>query len=152
MISLADVNEAILDTLSGASGIQTVQQISGIKEHMPEADLPAIQCFPTQWSKVGGDTQQTTFGTFGSETPVQQYNVTYSVRVFVEPYAHIGQAMNRYVTIADALNAVFEQQTGAEPFGTAKIRSFVYEAEHVVFEYADQRIIGIQYQVNVRQF
>jgi len=148
--TFATLNTAIEDTLSTATGITRSQDLSEITDNIPEGDLPLLQVYPQSWEGMG----ETAKNSFGSVSILQQKQFVFHADIYVSTLTNFSQGMTKFVTIAQAITDVLDAQKVRPLFGDSQqvIQNFKWSAERVVFEYSNQKFIGIRVTITLEIF
>lgn len=148
--TLITLNTNIETTVSQASGIKRAQDLNEITKNIPFADLPLLQVYPDKWqSPRDSEVAKNTFG--GGNQPLQIFSPVYNLDVYIAKLTVFAESMTKYAQIAQALTEVFEAQVQRPLFGDSEdvIQNFSWEAERVIFEYSQEKFLGIRCQITL---
>lgn len=143
-ITLAQINNAITDTLDNAVGVvRAASQARGqLVESPPSGDMPLLQ---VAWAgmEVSSITEldRATFKA-GVRVPVFVWNAD----VIVRQRSYMGEDMQAVITLCDAVYDILEAQT-TSLFGLPGIQQFRWDAEPVSYPYGDPQVfyVGIRF-------
>ncbi|NIP86511.1 MAG: hypothetical protein GTO03_13470 [Planctomycetales bacterium] len=158
-ITLAQIIDAVEDTLDGATTVVRSQSYDELTEGVHPADMPLLQVYPEANLGVdagGGTSDRFTFGGKGGDenTPLRQKEYAIHADYYAQQRSHIGEDMSALVDGIDAMETVLESQDVKNYFGLAGIRSFTWSWSRVTFVYGDPQMsyVGARFVINVRVF
>lgn len=146
-ITTAQINTAILTTLSAAAALVRSQDYDELTEGMQ--DTPALQVYfeTHEGDSVNTTTHQSTFG-----GGVQQVTMTFHADVYANQRSNIGEDMSRLYTVVDQIIDILQAQKHKPYFGLAGIQAFHWSAQRVVFAYGQVDYVGTRFVITVRIF
>lgn len=143
-ITLGQIVDAIETQLSTATGLVRSQSYSELTEG--QNVLPTLQVYPQSGNTDASTANdRTTF-----KAAVRQYTYTIHADLYARQRSHIGEDMNKLVTMIDAIeNRLTAEKDG--DFGLAGMKSFKWSWERVNFVYGDPAInyYGARFTIQV---
>jgi hypothetical protein len=148
-ISIAEINDAIKDTLAGAAGLTYAQSYNELTEGIN--DSPILQVY---WQSHRVDpisqTSQTTF-----RAVVRQTSLVFFADLYPRQRSHIDEDMGALLPLVDAIDDILEAQRVKPYFGLAGIEAIEgWEAQQVLFENPpnDVKFLGARFTIRLRVF
>jgi hypothetical protein len=141
-VTLAELTDAVADTLADAASLGSTQSYNEITEGA--VDLPSLQVFPLSFAEdsSGGETDRKTF-----QAGVRVKDIGIRINVFAAIRQNLAENMTAYVTLMDELIDIIEAQDTKPYFGLEGIKSFRWNFEHVIFEHGAMKIVGAQLDI-----
>lgn len=147
-VSIAEICDAITETLTPAVGLARAQSYDELSEGMN--DLPALQVYPEMGNQdPSGNADRTTF-----RAAVRQTELTIFADYYARQRSHIGEDMAALVSGIDAIVDELEKQDTKPYFGLEGIKAFSWSFRRVTFVYGDPQVsyIGARFEIKVRVF
>ncbi len=143
-ITLAQLLDAVKDTLETATGLNTAQSYDQLTESLN--DFPVLQITPeAETVGGGGDTDQVTFG----PDPARHHEYTIHADLYAGPRAHIGQDISTLVGMIDAIRVVLLSEATII-FGLSGIDYRDWSWSRVTFIYNEERIyVGARFVITL---
>ena len=146
--TLAEINNAITQTLADAVGLTYTQSFDELTEGIQ--DTPVLRVYPTAGkTDVTTATDRTTFS-----GKVTQTQLSYHADLYATQRHHLGEDMAKLIPLIDAIIDVLEAQKQTPLFGVAAIKAFQWNWNGIVFAYgrAEQKYTGARFVLNLRMF
>lgn len=142
--SLGDLSKAIGTTLSAAAVVQRLEQYDGLSEGMP--DKGVLQVYPDQniGTSFDSDTHKLTLQT---KHTIKEY--TCLADFYVRPRSQIAEGMDEFVQAVDDFEDILDVQD-CPNFGRNEIRSFRWNWDRVIFDYAGDQYVGLRIFITIR--
>ena len=142
--SLGDLSKAIGTTLSAAACVQRLEQYDELTEGMP--DRGTLQVYPDQniGTSFDSDTHKLTIKT---KHTIKEYIIICDF--YVRPRSQIAEGMDEFVDAVDDFENILDVQD-CPNFGRGEIRSFRWNWDRVIFEYAGAQYVGLRIYVTIR--
>jgi hypothetical protein len=145
-ITIAQICDAIEETLGAATGITRAQSYDELTEGIQGADTPLLQVYPeANITDAMGTSDRTTFG---GGVRVKTYTI--HADYYARQRSHIGLDMKQLVDSIDAIETVLEQQNSLPLFGLAGIKSFQWMWNRVQFDYGGAPFMGARFVLTIR--
>ena len=147
-VTLAEVCDAIEDTLDAATTLVASQSYDGLTEDVH--DYPLLQVYPQRGECMPG--QQVERQTFQAGIRVTDYVI--HADYYAKPVSHAAEAMEAVVDGVDAIETILEAQNTKPYFGMVGIQAYRWEWSRVVFvtAAAGHLYAGAQFIITVRLF
>lgn len=156
-VNLTTIDDGIRDTLFNAldaanSDIQWVDNLDDLNEGI--GNTPSIQVYWDSLNPVseGSATDRRTFGGNASVAPMRTQRYIWTVDLYLDPRAIIGQMFAKMLPYVDEVNAVFEAENQGPYFGVTGIKSFTYTATRGQQTYASVVYPTVQWTVEIYVF
>lgn len=133
-ITLAQICDAVADTIAEATTLTHVHSYDELKEGMP--DTPTVEVYPqsiNQDPSTAG-TDRTSF-----QAGVRQTDVTIHADLYAARRSHLGENMATLLPLVDAVVTRLEAQNTKPYFGLVGLKAFTWSGERVVFERSEPR-------------
>ncbi len=142
--SIGTLSKAIGTTLSAAASVQRLEQYDELTEGMP--DRGTLQVYPDQnlGTSFDSDTHKLTLKT---RHTIKEYVIL--ADFYVRPRSQIAEGMDEFVQAADDFEDILDVQD-CPNFGRAEIRSFRWNWDRVIFDYAGEQYVGIRMFITIR--
>lgn len=149
---IADILDAIIDTLDAAAIVEQVQGASmaanGVELLEAINTLPAIQVYiETDELDATTNVQQTTFG-----GGVQQSELVYNIDVYADQRSNIGDDMRILLPLIDSVRTLLRDERTPPYFGSTDIKQFHWTMQRVTFDYGGAPYIGARFVLTIRHF
>ncbi len=155
-ITLAQIVDAIEDTLDAATTLATSQTYDELTEGMQ--DTPTLQVYPESNEQVSADsgTDRRTFGGKGGveNKPVREKVYVIHADYYARQRSHMGEDMTALVDGIDAMEDVLEDEDTGPFFGLDGIKALTWSWSRVTFIYGDEmiRYVGARFIIRVWVF
>lgn len=154
-VSIAEINDAVKDTLAGATGLTYAQSYNELTEGIN--DSPMLQVY-WQSHRVdpASNTSQTTF-----RAVVRQTSLIFFADLYPRQRSHIDEDMGALLPLVDAIDDILEAQRVKPYFGlagadgTGAIEAIEgWEAQQVLFENPPNvvKFLGARFTIRLRVF
>lgn len=148
-ITLAQICDAVRDTLETATGVSYAHSYDELQEGMP--DTPTLQVYPQSLNQdpTTAGTDRTSF-----QGGVRQTNIVIHADLYAARRSHLGENMATLLPLVDAIVTRLEAQNTKPYFGLVGLKAFAWSAERVTFEYGDplERYMGMRFVLTFRVF
>ena len=145
-VTLADILDAIEDTLDASAEVKRSQSYDQLTESI--SDLPLLQVYPEDGIQDALNTADRT--TFGGCIRHTRYTV--NVDYYARQRSHIGEDMAQLVDGIDSLTDIFEAQNSKPYFGLDGIQAFHWSWRRVTIDYAGVSYVGARFALEVRVY
>ena len=147
-VTVAQINDAVKDTLSAASGMTYAQSYNELTEGIN--DTPMLQVY-WQSHRVDPDSN-TAQRSFRGVT--RQTSLVFYADLFPRQRSHIDEDMGALLPLVDAIDEVLEAQRVKPYFGLEGIEAIEgWEAQQVLFEYPNNiKFLGARFTIRLRVF
>lgn len=143
MASIADLCDAIYDTLKTVTGVAVPQNYDEMGDAI-NADM-TMQVWPFSWAPIAADTERRTL-----RGGVHLWEIVIHVDLMTPLRLNIGEHMAALVPVIDAINAKLNDQQAKPLFGEVGIDSFTWSGEYATINYSSQTTVGARWTITVR--
>ena len=144
-VTIAEICDAIEDTLNEASSMSTSQSFDELKEGIGSADVPLIQVYPeSNECAAESGTDRTSYQ---GGRRVKHYII--HCDLLARQRSHLAEDMEATVNLIDELEVIFEEQDTKPYFGEDGIQSFRWGWTRALFEYAQTQFYGARFIIDV---
>jgi hypothetical protein len=144
--SLGTLSKAIGTTLATAAVVVAgrLEQYDELTEGMP--DRGTLQVYPDQniGTSFDSDTHKRTLAT---KHTLKEYVIL--ADFYVRPRSQIADGMDEFVQAVDDFEDILDVQD-CPNFGRPEIRSFVWNWDRVIFDYAGEQYVGLRIFITIR--
>lgn len=151
VLTLAQVNNAIADTLGAATGLGANhwQSFDELTEGMAP---PMLQVY---WESDAVDATTATdrlTSRSATHAGVVVTDHVFHADLYGRQRSQLGEDMSVLYPLIDAVRAVLRAQTNEPFFGLVGIKSFKWSSQRVTFEYANVKYVGCRFTITIRIF
>ena len=142
--SLGTLSKAVGTTLSAAACVARLEQYDDLSEGMP--DRQTLQVYPDRNLGTTFDTD-THKRTLKTKHTGKEYEIL--ADFYVRPRSQIAEGMDEFVDACDDFEDILDVQD-CPNFGRSEIRSFRWNWDRVIFEYASAQYVGLRIYITIR--
>jgi len=148
-ITLAEICDAIEETLATATGMSRTQSYDELGEAVNAGDCPLLQVYWEDYvMDPGGQTDRASF-----QGGVRVKQIRIHADVFASQRGNIRDDMKRVVDIVDTMTDVLEAQNTKPYFGLTGLKAFKVEsATRAIFDYGGVEFMGARFVLAIWVF
>jgi hypothetical protein len=147
-VTIAQICDAIEDTLNDATSMATSQSYDELKEGIHSGDLPLIQIYPeSNECAFGSGTDRTTF-----QGGVRNKHYIIHCDLYARQRSHLAEDMKKTVEMIDELETIFEQQNLKDYFGLDGIKAFKWSWTRSLLTSAEAEFYGARFIIEIWVF
>lgn len=145
---------AIAAKLKPIKKIHRVQDVDQITESIPPADLPLLMIYPNSISgDTLGSTQMSTFGGSANQIPVVVEDAIITCDIYIAQVgANLAESIKDLTEVFDDVLEVVRAETTQPYWGSDLIKSYQWDMERGIIEYAKVSYFTITLTLTIREF
>lgn len=145
-ISIAQICDAIEQTLDDAVGIERSQSYDEVRETPQSGDTPLLQVYPQSGTcDPSGGADRTSF-----QAAVRQRHYVIHVDLYARQRSHIRDDMKKATEMIEAIEDILEAQDTGSAFGLTGIKGYNWRWERVIFETGNISFMGARFFIMVK--